>query len=70
MVGFDKKAKTLVERLKAGMSELEIVSIIGMGDLGRKTPPNSFAALIIRRSFAPLQKIQSIKNMIDVLYRK
>ncbi|KAL7000824.1 hypothetical protein U1Q18_001974 [Sarracenia purpurea var. burkii] len=33
MVGCDKEAETLVERLKAGMSELEIVSIIEMGDL-------------------------------------
>ncbi|KAL7000816.1 hypothetical protein U1Q18_001966 [Sarracenia purpurea var. burkii] len=33
MVGSDKEAETLVERLKGRMSELEIVSIVGMGDL-------------------------------------
>ncbi|KAL7000810.1 hypothetical protein U1Q18_001960 [Sarracenia purpurea var. burkii] len=33
MVGFDKEAEILVERLKGGMSELEIVSIIGMSDI-------------------------------------
>ncbi|KAL7000813.1 hypothetical protein U1Q18_001963 [Sarracenia purpurea var. burkii] len=37
MVSFDKDAETLVERLKGGMSELEIVSIIGIGDLGKTT---------------------------------
>ncbi|KAL7000502.1 hypothetical protein U1Q18_001654 [Sarracenia purpurea var. burkii] len=33
VVGFDKKAETLVKRLKGAMSLLEIISIIGMGDL-------------------------------------
>ncbi|KAL7000827.1 hypothetical protein U1Q18_001977 [Sarracenia purpurea var. burkii] len=37
MVGFDKDAETLVERFKGGMSEIEIVSIIGMGDQGKTT---------------------------------
>ncbi|KAL7000812.1 hypothetical protein U1Q18_001962 [Sarracenia purpurea var. burkii] len=37
MVGFDNEAETLVERLKGGRSELEIVSIIGMGDLDKTT---------------------------------
>ncbi|KAL7000822.1 hypothetical protein U1Q18_001972 [Sarracenia purpurea var. burkii] len=37
VVGFDKEAETLVERLMGGKPELEVVSIIGMGGLGKTT---------------------------------
>ncbi|KAL7000757.1 hypothetical protein U1Q18_001909, partial [Sarracenia purpurea var. burkii] len=37
VVGFDKEVETLVKRLKGGMSELEIVSVINIGDLGKTT---------------------------------
>ncbi|CAL5430485.1 unnamed protein product [Camellia sinensis] len=37
VVGFDEEAKTLVDRLKGGKEELEVISVTGMGGLGKTT---------------------------------
>ncbi|CAL5427990.1 unnamed protein product [Camellia sinensis] len=37
VVGFDMEAKTLVDRLNGGKEELVVVSVIGMGGLGKTT---------------------------------
>ncbi|CAL5427992.1 unnamed protein product [Camellia sinensis] len=37
VVGFDTEAKTLVDRLNGGKEELVVVSVIGMGGLGKTT---------------------------------
>ncbi|CAL5427998.1 unnamed protein product [Camellia sinensis] len=37
VVGFDTEAKTLVDRLNGGKEELDVVSVIGMGGLGKTT---------------------------------
>ncbi|KAL0409039.1 UNVERIFIED_CONTAM: putative late blight resistance proteinR1A-10 [Sesamum radiatum] len=37
VVGFDEEAKTIIDRLTGGPEHLEVVSVIGMGGLGKTT---------------------------------
>ncbi|KAK6146620.1 hypothetical protein DH2020_020489 [Rehmannia glutinosa] len=37
VVGFDKEAKTIIDRLTQGPEQLEVVSVVGMGGLGKTT---------------------------------
>lgn len=37
VVGFDEEARTVVERLTNGPAQLEVVSVVGMGGLGKTT---------------------------------
>ncbi|KAK1390114.1 hypothetical protein POM88_018292 [Heracleum sosnowskyi] len=37
VVGFDEEAKTVVDRLTTGSKQLEVISVVGMGGLGKTT---------------------------------
>ncbi|KAL2518669.1 Disease resistance protein (CC-NBS-LRR class) family [Abeliophyllum distichum] len=37
VVGFDEEARTIINRLTKGLEQLEVVSIVGMGGLGKTT---------------------------------
>ncbi|KAI7993642.1 putative disease resistance RPP13-like protein 3 [Camellia lanceoleosa] len=55
VVGFDEEAKTLVDRLKGGKEELEVISVTGMGGLG------------IRGKLATLMKEKGGSTLFDNL---
>ncbi|KAL7000829.1 hypothetical protein U1Q18_001979 [Sarracenia purpurea var. burkii] len=75
MVGFDKKAETLVKRLKVGMSELEIVSIIGMGDLDKTTlyKFNIRAWIYVSQDYSEQEVfigiLSSVEKLTDEMYK-